>query len=181
MKAWSLVALALVLVGCGAAKSAPSSATVDDQRRYHDGRAWVSVRVLLDRLHVERGTAEGVTAHEAYLLRIPVASVADLEAVARQMRAAQPDIRDLSAFIDESTASGVRRGRLTRQVLVRGQPGVDLVGVVQARGARVMRQVGGRSDTLITETASTDLLAAFALADALRTSGGVIAAIPLSE
>jgi hypothetical protein len=52
---------------------------------------------------------------------------------------------------------------------------------VEARSARVVRQVDGRSDTLLAEASTPDLLAAFDLADALQSSGGVIAAIPLSE
>lgn len=178
MRWWLLVMAIVVLGGCTSAKTAPQA---DDQRRYHDGRAWVQVRVLLDRLHVERGTPERVSAREAYLLRTPVSSVAELEEVARQMRAAQPDIRGLSAFIDEPSGTGVRRVRLTRQVLVRGKPGVELAGVVVNRGARVVRLIDGRTDTLIAESSSGELLAAFTLAEAIQASGGVVAAIPLSE
>lgn len=141
----------------------------------------MTVHVLLDRLHVERGTAERVTGREAYLLRKPAASIAELDEVARQMRIAQPDIRQLSVFIEQPTGGGVRRERLTRQVLVRGKQEVDLAGLVVARGGRVVRRVDGRSDTLLVETASPALLAAFGLAEALQASGGVVAAIPLRE
>jgi hypothetical protein len=174
-----MIVVALLVGGCAAPVQAPPPGA--ETRRYHDGNGWVTVQVLLDRLHVERGTSERVTAREAYLLRKPASSVAELEEVARQMRAAQPDIRQLSVFIDEPTTSGVRRERLTRQVLVRGRPSVDLAALVEARNARVVRQVDGRSDTLLTEATSRDLLAAFTLADALQSSGSVIAAIPLSE
>jgi hypothetical protein len=174
--------LALLVSGCGAPIAAPTTAVpVDQQRRYHDGQRWITVTVLLDRLFVERGTAGAITGREVYLLRTPVVSVAALEDVARQMRAAQPDIRNLSAFIEESRPSGIRRERLTRQVAVRGGQGVDLSTLVIQQGARVVRTFDDSPDIVIAESPASDLLAAFSLAERLRTSAGVVAAIPVGE
>jgi hypothetical protein len=177
------LALALATLGGCTAKTAPSpsAAAAPGVHRYHDGRQWVTVRVLLDRLQVERGTSERITAREVYVLRKPVSSTAELEEVARQMRAAQPDIRVLSAFIEEAMPTGPRRGRLTRQVVVRVAAGVDPAEIIAGRGARIVWQVGGRTDTVVIEAFSPDLLAAFALAEALRSATGVVVAIPLSE
>ena len=181
---WQVVAIVMVLVvsGCGAPIAAPAPRVpVDQQRRYHDGQRWVDVTVLLDRLFVERGTAEAITVREVYLLRIPVVSVAALEDVARQMRAAQPDIRNLSAFIEEKRPSGIRRQRLTRQVAVRGSPGIDLPLMIIGHCARVVRTFDDSPDIIIAESPASDLLAAFTLAERLRASAGVEAAIPLGE
>lgn len=181
--AWLLLPL-LVIVACGTPPAATRSAQVpgDRERRYHDGRGWISVNVLLDRLHVERGTPQGVvTGREVYLLRTPVASVAALEDVARQMRAAQPDIRMLSAFIEEARPDGIRRERLTRQVAVRVGPGIDGSTLVVQHGARVIEVFADGSGIVIAEAAGSELLAAFLLAERLRTARGVVAAIPLSE
>jgi len=174
--------LALVASGCGAPIAAPTTTVpVDQQRRYHDGQRWVTVTVLLDRLFVERGTLEAITGREVYLLRTPVVSVAALEDVARQMRAAQPDIRYLSAFIEEHGPSGVRRERLTRHVAIRGAQGVDVSTLVIRQGARVVRTFDDSPDIVIAESQASDLLAAFTLAERLRSSAGVLAAIPVSE
>jgi hypothetical protein len=137
--------------------------------------------VLLDRLFVERGTAGSITGREVYLLRTPVVSVAALEDVARQMRAAQPDIRSLSAFIEENGPAGIRRQRLTRQVAVRGAQGVKVSALVVQQGARVVKAFDDTPDIVIAESAATDLFAAFTLAERLRTATGVLAAIPLGE
>jgi hypothetical protein len=186
-----LVVLVCILSGCGtpiaappvtASATPPATGPVDQQRRYHDGQRWITATVLLDRLLLERGTAPGVTtARELYLLRKPVSSVAALEDVARQMRAAQPDISNLSAFIEESRPAGVRQQRLTRQVAVRGAPGVDVAALVMHQGARVVRTFDDTPDIVIAESTAPELLAAFVLAERLRTSAGVVAAIPLSE
>ena len=175
--------LALLLSGCGTPIAAPLTVVpVDQQRRYHDGQRWITVTVLLDRLFVERGVAQGaITGREVYLLRTPVISVAALEDVARQMRAAQPDIRNLSAFIEESRPAGVRQQRLTRQVAVRGAQGVEVAALVVQQGARVVRAFDDTPDIVIAESAASELLAAYVLAERLRTSVGVLAAIPLGE
>lgn len=175
--------MALTIVGCGPAIApvATHTAPAERERRYHDGRRWVTVQVLLDRLHVERGTAAAVSGREVYLLRTPVASLAALEDVARQMRSAQADIRALSAFIEESGPSGVRRERLTHQVAVRLAPGVEVSSLVARHGARVVDTFDDGSGIVIVEALSPDLLAAFTVAERLRTAPGVLAAIPLSE
>ncbi len=180
------MALAFILSGCGAAitpAAAPTTtAPVDQQRRYHDGQRWVNVTVLLDRLFVERGTAPGaITGREVYVLRKPVVSVAALEDVARQMRAAQGDIRNLSAFIEERSPAGVRQQRLTRQVAVRGAQGVEVAALVVQQGACVVRTFDDTPDIVIAESTAPELLAAFVLAERLSTSAGVLAAIPLGE
>lgn len=178
-----LLVLALVAGGCGQPITAPTAVVpLDQQRRYHDGQRWITVTVLLDRLFVERGTAQGaITGREVYLLRMPVVSVAALEDVARQMRAAQPDIRNLSAFIEEPGPAGIRRQRLTRQVAVRGAEGVAVAARVVQQGARVVRTFDDTPDIVIAESAAPELLAAFTLAERLRTSAGVLAALPLGE
>ena len=183
MMRYAVVLLALLVSGCGAPIAAPvTTVPVDQQRRYHDGQRWVNVTVLLDRLFVERGSAPGaITGREVYLLRKPVSSVAALEDVARQMRAAQPDIRNLSAFIEESGSAGVRQQRLTRQVAVRRAQGVEVAALVVQQGARVVRTFDDTPDIVIAESAAPELLAAFVLAERLRTSAGVLAAIPLGE
>lgn len=177
-----MLVVMLVVSGCGMAITAPTTTVpVDQQRRYHDGQRWITVTVLLDRLFVERGTAGAITGREVYLLRTPVVSVAALEDVARQMRAAQPDIRNLSAFIEENRPSGLRRERLTRQVAVRGAQGGDLATVIIQQGARVVRTFDDSPDIVIAESSASELLAAFILAERLRTSAGVLAAIPVGE
>ena len=181
---WFLLTVLLVVVGCGTPPAPARSDPVpgDRERRYHDGRGWVTVNVLLDRLQVERGTPQGaITGREVYLLRMPVASVAALEDVARQMRAAQPDIRTLSAFIEETGPAGVRRERLTRQVAVRVEPGIDGSTLVAGHGARVVEVFADDTGIVIAESTAPDLLAAFLLADRLRSARGVVAAIPLAE
>lgn len=178
-----LVVLVLGASGCGQPIAAPTVAVpLDQQRRYHDGQRWITVMVLLDRLFVERGTPQGViTGREVYLLRTPVVSVAALEDVARQMRAAQPDIRSLSAFIEESGPTGTRRQRLTRQVAVRSAEGSAVAALVAQHGARIVRSFDDTPDIVIAESAAPELLAAFTLAERLRTSAGVLAALPLGE
>jgi len=182
MRCVVMLVLALLVGGCGSSIAAPvTTVPVDQQRRYHDGQRWITVTVLLDRLFVERGTAGAITGREVYLLRTPVVSVAALEDVARQMRAAQPDIRNLSAFIEENRPSGIRPERLTRQVAVRGAQGVDLSTVIIQQGARVVRTFDDSPDIVIAESPASELLAAFTLAERLRTSVGVLAAIPVGE
>lgn len=177
------VMLVLIVSGCGTPVAVPATAAPpDQQRRYHDGKRWIEVTVLLDRLFVARGAAQGELAtREVYLLRKPVSSVAALEDVARQMRAAQPDIRTLSAFIEEAGPAGARRQRLTRQVAVRGAQGVEVAALVLQQGARVVRTFDDTPDIVIAESDAPDLLAAFTLAERLRTTAGVAAAIPLGE
>lgn len=183
MKArWLLLPMLLLLAACGTHQAPERTQQVPDdrERRYHDGRRWVTVNVLLDRLQVERGTPQGtITGREVYLLRTPVTSVAALEDVARQMRAAQPDIRSLSAFIEEVGPAGPKRERLTRQVAMRLEPGTDAQTLVTRQGARVVEILA--DGIVIAESPAPDLLAAFHLADRLRRSPGVAVAIPLAE
>jgi len=173
----TIVAAALGSGACGAAVSAPA---VDTHQRYHDGQRWVEVVVLLDRLHVERVDARGQPAsREIYLVRTPVASVAELQAVARQMRAAQPDIAAISAYV---TAGGPGAMRLTDRVVVQGDGSADeLERLVTSRGATVVNRAEGAPVMRTCRPAGDDLLGALHLAAALRGLPGVAFALPVIE
>jgi hypothetical protein len=165
--------------GCAATVAAPAD---DTARRYHDGERSVEVVVALDRLHLERVAADGARATEVYLLRQPVASVAALEDVARQVAAAQPDVRSISAYVRAAgEPRAVQPVRVTRQFAVRGSAGQDLEALAARHGARVLERVDYSPDTAICEATGPGLLAAIDAANALRQEPGVVFAMPLIE
>lgn len=172
----------IVGVGCGAVSTTAGVPADDTVRRYHDGRRWVEVRVVLDRLHFERVGADGlITAREVYLLRTPVRSIAELDAVAAQVAAAQRDIGTISAYVVSADNPGVQPLRLTHQVAVKGGVAADLQALLSRHGARVVDRPSYDPALLICSAERGGLLAAFALSDALRQHAGVEFAMPLIE
>ena len=173
------VFIALMVSGCGA----PIATVHDDRiRRYDDGKRLREVSVCLDRLYIERGSPHGeITGREVYLLRIPVVSVAALEDVARQLRIAQPNIRDVSVFILETNHTEVKRERLTRRVVVRGAEGVDLTVLMARHDARLVELLDFSPNTGIAMTNKVTLLAGLDLAQQLQALKDVVAAFPLTE
>jgi hypothetical protein len=169
------------MIGCGA--SAPSAAVraSDARQRYHDGERWVEVEIVLDRLYLERAAAPGKAPIEVYLLRQPVASVAELDAVAQQIKAAQPDVRVVDAYFRSPQAPNAEPQRLTRQLVVRGSSGQNLDVLVVKHGARVVERLDYSPDTVIARATGPSLLAALASADGLRQEPGVVMAFPLIE
>jgi hypothetical protein len=171
--------IAFMVSGCGA----PIATVRDDRmRRYDDGKRVHEVSVCLDRLYIERGSPQGeVIGREVYLLRIPVASVAALEDVARQLRLAQPNIRDVSVFIREVNPAETKLERLTRQVVVRGAEGVDLTVLLARHDARLVELVDFSPNTGIAVTNKVTLLAGLDLAQQLQALKEVVVAFPLTE
>jgi len=169
-------------VGCGAVNTTTGMPADDTVRRYHDGRRWVEVRVVLDRLQFERMGADGlITAREAYLLRTPVRSVAELDEVATQVAAAQPDIATVSAYVVSADNPGAQPLRLTHQVAVKGGVAADIQALLTRHGARVIDRPSYDPALLICSADRGGLLAALALADVLRQHAGVEFAMPLIE
>lgn len=169
----------LITVGCGTSSAAPRAAV---PQRYHDGEHWVEFAVALDRLHLERSaSASGPARVEVYMLRRPVASVADLEAVARQIQDAQADIRQVTVYVRSLEAPASEPQRLTRQVAVRGGPGQDLPALAAQHGMRMVERVDYSPDTMIAEATAPSVLAALESAESLRKVPGVVFAIPLIE
>jgi hypothetical protein len=174
-----LVFIAFIVSGCGA----PKATVLDDSiRRYDDGKRLREVRVCLDRLYIERGSQQGdITGREVYLLRIPVVSVAALEDVARQLRLAQPNIRDVSVFIRDVNPAEAKLERLTRQVVVRGAEGVDLAELMARFDARLVEMVDFSPNTGIAVTNKATVLAGLNLAQQLYALKEVRVAFPLTE
>lgn len=170
-------------VGCGSAVEASAPVDQDDtHRRYHDGERWVELIVALDRLHVERsGASEDQRSIEVYLLRKPAASAAALDDVARQMLAAQKDIRSISAYVLSGDAFGAQPMRLTNQFALRGSAGQDLVVLAANHGGKIIENVDYSPDTAIGVATGTSLFAALVVAEALRQQPGVVLAMPLIE
>jgi hypothetical protein len=174
-----LVFVALMVSSCGA----PIATVMDDSiHRYDDGKRLREVRVSLDRLYIERGSPQGeVTGREVYLLRIPVVSVAALEDVARQLRLAQSNIRDVSVFICDVHSAEKKLERLTRQVVVRGAEGVDLSALLARYDARLVELVDFSPNTGIAVTNKATVLAGLTLAQQLHALKDVMVAFPLTE
>ncbi|HEX3134357.1 MAG TPA: hypothetical protein VHX44_12335, partial [Planctomycetota bacterium] len=127
-----------LITACGSVSSASAKAD-DTLRRYYDGQRWIEVRVLLDRLLVERKAGpqhEGGT-REVYLMRTPVVSVAALEDVARQMMAAQPDIRALSAYVRPIDTPNAEPRRLTRQIMISVTEAIDPINLLKRHNAHL--------------------------------------------
>jgi hypothetical protein len=175
-------ATGLAMSGCGASAVVAPALTDDVHRRYHDGERWINVRVALDRLEVERaGAGTEQQKVEVYLLRKPVASVAELNEVTRQMKEAQKDIQRFSAYGSVGEDFQSQPQRITNQVVVRGSAGQDLETLAIRCGARVVERVDYSPDTAICVATGSSLLAAFDAADALRQQPGVLLAMPLME
>ena len=182
------VATGVAMSGCGATAVVAPSMLDDVHRRYHDGERWIHVTVALDRLELERGAAgpeqqgqEQQGKVEVYLLRKPVASVAELNEVTRQMKEAQNDIQRFRAYGSVGEGYQTQPQRLTKQLVLRGSPGQDLDALATKCGARVVERVDYSPDTAICIATGTSLLAAFDAADALRQQPGVLLAMPLIE
>lgn len=182
------VATGVAMSGCGATAVVAPPMLDDVHRRYYDGERWIHVTVALDRLELERGAAgpeqqgqEQQGKVEVYLLRKPVASVAELNEVTRQMKEAQNDIQRFSAYGSVGEGYQTQPQRLTKQLVVRGSPGQDLDALATKCGARVVERVDYSPDTAICIATGTSLLAAFDAADALRQQPGVLLAMPLIE
>lgn len=168
--------------GCGATAVVTPALSDDVHRRYHDGERWITVRVALDRLELERvGAGTEQQKMEVYLLRKPVASVAELNEVTRQMKEAQKDIQRFSAYGTVGEDFQSQPQRITNQVVVRGSAGQDLETLAIRCGARVVERVDYSPDTAICVATGSSLLAAFDAADALRQQPGVLLAMPLIE
>jgi hypothetical protein len=177
-----ILACGIAGIGCGAVSTEAGVSSNDTLRRYHDGKRWVELRVVLDRLQLERvGTDGRIVAREAYLLRTPVRSVAELDAVATQVAAAQRDIAAVSAYVADVENPGEQPLRLTHQVAVKGGVISDIESVLARHGARVVDHPSYDPDLLICAAERGGVLAAFVLADALRQQVGVVLAIPLIE
>lgn len=175
------IALLIVLSGCGS--TARSSIAAEDAiRRYQDGQRMVAVRVMLDRLLVQRVSQAGRPATvEVTMFRTPVASVGDLEAVARQMRAAQSDIIGISAYVSQVDAPQAQPQRLTSRFTVRVQAGTDPALMLERVRARIVEVVSYSPDTVICEAESPSLLAALDATASLAQTAGVVFATPLIE
>lgn len=173
-------AACLLNCGCGAAVTHPAD---DSRRRYHDGHRWVEVLVLLDRLYVERNGMGGEAGRrEAYLLRTPVTSVTELESVARQMTAAQTDIRVVSAYVRPTNDPGSEPQRVSRQIAVIPVAGADVNQLLARHGVRVIEALDYLPGALVGEIPASDgLLASFEYAEAIRTDANVAAAFPLLQ
>lgn len=172
----------LAMSGCGAPAVVTPASTDDVHRRYHDGERWINVRVALDRLELERvGSGTEQQKIEVYLLRKPVASVAELNEVTRQMKEAQKDIQRFSAYGTVGEDYQSQPQRITNQVVVRGSAGQNLEALAIKCGARVVERVDYSPDTAICVATGSSLLAAFDTADALRQQPGVLLAMPLIE
>jgi hypothetical protein len=125
----------LAMSGCGASAVVAPPMLDDVHRRYHDGERWINVRVALDRLELERvGAGTEQQKVEVYLLRKPVASVAELNEVTRQMKEAQKDIQRFSAYGTVGEDFQSQPQRITNQVVVRGSAGQDLEALAITRG-----------------------------------------------
>jgi hypothetical protein len=170
-----------LITACGAVSS--SNAKADDTlRRYHDGQRWVEVRVMLDRLQLERVGNDGqVTAREAYVLRSPVRSLAELDAVAAQMTAAQHDLRAISAYVVSGENPGAQPMRVTHQVAVKSGNLIQVEAYLIQHGGRIVDRPAYDPSLLICETEAGGLLASFTLADGLRQLPDVTLAMPLIE
>jgi hypothetical protein len=177
-----LVVLILVVVtACG--RDATDGRVADDDalRRYHDGERWLTVRVALDRLLLERSLPGQAAQSEVYLVRTPLASVAQLEDLGRQLRAAQPDLSGISAYVQPLDAPNTPPARLLRRFSLRTTPGADAAAIAARAGARVVDTVPGVPDAVVCEPSSPDLLAGLTAAAAVTGTAGVVAATPLIE
>jgi hypothetical protein len=172
----------LAMSGCGASAVVAPPMLDDVHRRYHDGERWINVRVALDRLELERvGAGTEQQKMEVYLLRKPVASVAELNEVTRQMKESQKDIQRFSAYGTVGEDYQSQPQRITNQVVVRGSAGQNLEALAIKCGARVVERVDYSPDTAICVATGSSLLAAFDAADALHQQPGVLLAMPLME
>lgn len=177
-----VLACCIAGMGCGPVNTTPDATADDTLRRYHDGKRWIEVRVALDRLHLERVDANGqVTVREVYLLRTPVRSVADLDTVAAQVKAAQRDIAAVSAYVVSAENPGAQPMRLTHQVAVKGGDPSNMAAILDRQGARIVDHPSYDPALLICTAERGGLLAAFVLADGLRQQAGVVFAMPLIE
>lgn len=175
----AVFAIGLMSNGCG---GAAAQSRDDGVRRYYDGQSFVEVQVMLDRLHLERAGGEGApTQVEVYLLRHPVASVADLESVAAQVQAAQPNVRAISAYVRPRDVSAAQPARLTRRFSLRTSPGQDVAALAASVGARVVEVVTYSPETVLCQCDASTLTAALDAAAALNGRPGVLFAAPLTE
>lgn len=177
---FTLLALLAILPAC----SQPTSRAVaadDAIRRYHDGQRVVAVRVMLDRLQVLRAAGATQANTEIVMFRTPVASVAQLEDIARQMREAQPDISGIHAYVRPLDEPQAQPQRLTRRFTLRTAAGTDPAPLVRGVHGRVVEVVAYSPDTVICEAESPALIAALDAAAALAQAPGVLFATPLIE
>ncbi len=190
--ACALLALAwsLVCSGCGDGRGvmaqtgpAPDGFT----RRYHDGRGWVPVSVLPNRLRLtlSGGAAlpplpEGCHAsavHDGF--EVAFAPRVDLQALDDLATglAARPGVAGVQAELRGGDDAALQV--LTRRLLVQVAPGTDIRSLAEAHHAVALEPAGFAADTWVVEARSAGLLAALATANSLRDRPGVVSSQPL--
>lgn len=182
--AWSL------LSGCGSGRgpSAPAGPSADGfTRRYHDGRGWVPVSVLRDRLRLTLvgGAAlpplpEGCRAsvvHDGFEVAFaPRVDLQALDDLAIQL-AARPGVAGVQAELRGGEDAALQV--LTRRLLIQVAPGTDIRSLAEAHHAAALEPVGFAADTWVVEARSPGLLAALATANSLHDRPGVLSTQPL--
>ena len=189
-RALLLLAWSLLCGGCGDGRGAlaPGGPAPDGfTRRYHDGRAWVPVSVLPDRLRLTLagGAAlpplpEGCHAtalHDGFeVVFAPRGDLQALDDLAIDL-SARPGVAGVQAELRAGEEAALQV--LTRRLLVQVAPGTDIRSLAEAHHSAALEPAGFAPDTWVVEARSPGLLAALATANSLRDRPGVLTSQPL--
>ena len=175
-----LCAYALLLTGCAADRAAKTTSV--SSWRYFDGNTWHTCVPATQQISVERriaGTEQVMT--EVIIIRQGASSAAELDEVARQMRGAQSDIKQIYGYVMIGDQTEKLTRRLRPQIIVHTKPNENIHGLCARHKARLIEPLSYSPNSYLVEPMDVGLFTAMTVAEHLQQDPAVIYAAPQIE